>query len=497
MKVVLVELPFYTLLERSTYNFMLGLGYIASSLEQTEHSVSIVNGEALKLKAQKQLTSLLLPIQRLRLLVDNSLVGKQLPFLQEVMTTPSHPLWDTMIKNIADQKPDLIGLGLVTVKMTAAKLICQRIKKDIGNTLIVVGGPHPTALPLETLEQIPEVDYVVMGEGEETMKELCQYLNAPTTNGLHSIKGIAHRGKLGREPTINQPRELIQDLDSLPFPKRENPETLGYEKVEAIITGRGCPYQCKFCASNIAWRRRARYRSIDDVIEEIAMLKAHSGVKHIRIVDDTFPLSKRRVLEFSQKVKQDGLDNIEYSVGSRVDTIDEEMLAALRACNVTHMTFGVESGSPRILQQICKDITPEQVRRVMTLAKAAGISSHAFYMIGHPGETKQDIQMSKKLLSQSKSDSAELNMVTIYPKTGYAEAAIQRGKKLPSINESYRGFHQGNPIVNLTELTDKELQDEYVSFARLIMWHNSKNLLPTLVKKLKQPRRILKYLFGS
>lgn len=488
MKVVLLELPFYSLVGLPGM-FGVGLGYIASFLEQAGHGVSIINGDALKFKSAKQPISR--PMQRLRFFLSTSL--RHSVFLQEVMTNPRHYVWDAIINEVDKESPGVIGLSLLTVKMTGAKLICQRIKEDLGNIPIVLGGVHPTSLPVETLNQIPEADYVVVGEGEETIKELVQYLGAPATYALHSIKGLAYRNGLGK-PVINKPRELIQNLDSLPFPKRDiSTNKSGRSPEHMIITGRGCPYKCKFCASHVLWKRRVRYRTIDNVIEEIAMLKTYFGAKRIRIVDDTFTLSKKRVMEFSQAIRDNGLDSIEYSLGARVDTVDSEMVASLKACGVKEITFGIESGSPRILQEIGKDITPEQVKRTIALANAEKMTTWSYYMIGHPGETKQDIQQSKELLLQSKPTRASVNVVTVYPETGYAEFAASKNKKLLSIGDCYRGFHHLDPTVNLTELTDEELQHEYRSFSRLLTRYN---LRGGLLIFWRQPLRILNRLFS-
>jgi len=224
------------------------------------------------------------------------------------------------------------------------------------------------------------------------------------------------------------------------------------------------------------------------------MLKMLYGVRRIDIVDDTFTLSKKRVLEFSQGVKERGLDNIEYLVCSRVDTIDSEMLRALKDCGVKTVQFGVESGSPRILQEIGKDITPEQVVQALSLTNAEGLRSQAFYMIGHPGETKQDIHLSRQLVCKSKAKHTTLSMVTIYPSTGYAEIAVKKNLKLLSIGDYYKGFHQLSSTVNLTELTNKEIEIEYRSFISLIRRLNFTQSLINLHDFVSRLPQVVRYL---
>ena len=416
MKIVLALLPFYNLLEMPTY-FELGPAYIASFLNQAGATVSIINCASMKLKPETLMQTLSRPVSRLRFLLSTT--AQKVSLFEEVMSNPRHPLWETITGEIAKEKPDAIGLTLFTDRMTGAKIICKHIKANLGNIPIILGGMHPSSLPIETLNEIPEADYIVVGEGEETTKELIQYLDNPTPQGLQLIKGIAYRDDL-KGPIINERRELIHDLDSLPFPKR------GKGAEYMIITGRSCPYYCKFCASHVLWTRHVRYRSIDNVIEEINELKTHFGAKRIRIVDDTFTLSKKRVIEFSRKIREAKLNDIDYSIGSRVDTIDGEKIAALQACGVKEITFGIESGSPRILQRIAKGITPEQVKQVIALSNSRNLTTYTYYMIGHPGETKQDIDQSKQLLRQSKPTYAAINMVTIYPTTGYDDMAASR-----------------------------------------------------------------------
>jgi len=491
MKVVIVELPYHSLL-RWAAEPGVGAGYVASFLEQAGHSVSMINGEALGVELSKQ--TIWHPLDKLRPYLSHlSPSFKHLPPLyKEVMTNSRHYIWDNIIEQIRKGTPDVVGLGLVTVKMTGAKIICQRIKEELGDIPIVLGGIHPTSAPMETLNQVAEADFVVVGEGEETMRELLQYLSTPRKHELHSIRGLAYRDKYG-QPMVNEPRALIQNLDSLPFPKRETSQ--GRILRASVITGRGCPFHCEFCASHVIWKRRIRLRSIHNVLGEIDMLKSLFGVRRIDIVDDTFTLSKKRVLEFSQGVRERGLDSIEYAVCSRVNTIDSEMLHALKACGTRTVEFGVESGSPRILQEIGKDITPEQVMRAITLTNAEGLLSDTYYMIGHPGETKQDIQLSKQLVRKSKAKHVMLSMVTIYPQTGYAEIAASKNKRLLSINDYYKGFHQRSSTVNLTELTDKELELEYRSFISLITRLNLKYALLDFRSFLMRLPQIVRYLF--
>lgn len=482
MKVTLVLLPYYTLLGMPMF-FEIGPAYIAATLKDDGHDVSIINGEALEFQKKSAIQNLLQPVTRLRFMLNTS-IG-QSSFLEEVMSNPRNAVWDTIIERISKEKPDVIGLSVFTARLTAAKIISQRIKEDLGNIPIVLGGIHPSSLPVETLNDIPGADYVVMGEGEETIKELVTHLNNPTEGQIQMIKGLAYRDQDGN-PVLNEPREPIHDLDSLPFPLRDpGPEHM-------VITGRGCPFNCEFCASHVLWGRHVRHRSVDNVIKEISELKRHYGAERIRIVDDTFTISKKRVIEFSQKIQEAGLNDIAFSVGSRVDTIDEEMAAALRSCGVKIVSFGVESGSPRILENICKEITPEQVKKAVALANNEKMITHTYYMIGHPGETREDIELSKKLLREAKATYAALNIVTIYPKTGYAEAAAQRNFQPLSVNDLYKGVHQLGPTVNLTELSTEELEKEYHRFVRVVRYHNLKRSLLILTR---QPGLVLRRLF--
>jgi len=214
-------------------------------LEEAGHKVSIINGEALKVGQLNETIRRLMT--KLEYYLSTAL--KQMPPLyRDVMTNSRHHIWDIMIEQIGKENPDIIGLGLVTVKMTSAKIICQRIKEAFRNIPIVLGGIHPTSLPVETLNQIPEADFVVVGEGEETMGELLRYLGNQKEYKLHSIKGLAYRDSDG-VPIVNEPRALIENLDALPFPRRETGS--GKLLVGEIITGRGCPFRCKFCASHV------------------------------------------------------------------------------------------------------------------------------------------------------------------------------------------------------------------------------------------------------
>jgi len=218
------------------------------------------------------------------------------------------------------------------------------------------------------------------------------------------------------------------------------------------MTGRGCPFDCSYCASKNIWGRRIRLRSVSSIIDELRTLRdaavereakgeAGPGQRVLKIVDDTFTVSKPRTVELLERIVAEGLDCFEFTGGVRADTLDRTLVTKMKEANFKRVTLGVESGSPRILKMVRKGETNEDVIRAVGLLRDAGIYSHAFFMIGLPTETAEDIELSKKLIRDAQPDYVEVNMVTPYPGTDlYEQLAIGDPDK---IDRWRRWFHQG------------------------------------------------------
>jgi len=260
---------------------------------------------------------------------------------------------------IAEYQPDIIGITSVTMNYPIASSIlrdCKSVNKDI---ITVIGGPHVTFCPVETLNEAPWIDIVVRGEGEQTILDIIGGIK------LEDIDGIAFRSngiKLTGE------RNLIQDLDGLPLPARHLFPLSKYHALDchcSLVTGRGCPFSCIFCVGSKMGGRRARYRDPKLVVDEIEQCLAY-GFTEVNMEDDLLTLNPRHVYAFCDEIIARGL-KFNWSVFSRVDTVNPELLRKMQEAGCTWMLYGVESGNQQILDTVKKKITLEKIREGVRL----------------------------------------------------------------------------------------------------------------------------------
>jgi len=319
-------------------------------------------------------------------------------------------------KRLQDSPPLLVGISVMTPNMPAAAAIC-RLCVTLG-IRTVLGGPHPSALPEQTLAETG-ASFVISGEGEKPLTALVAALKAGSDTG--EIAGLTFRDCCGVR--VNPVGELL-NLDELPMPNRRflrlesytGNTTPGVLRHSAVIqTTRGCPYGCTFCASGVINRRTVRFRSMESVFAEIDDINS-LGFDHLTVEDDTFTLKPERVHALCNYLRQHH-PHLTWDCDSRVDAVSDELLQAMKNSGCLKIAFGVESGSSRILQSIDKGITVEQVRRAFNLAEKHGIATGAFYMIGFPDETAEDIRATEQLMRETGPDYLGLYTVVPYPGT--------------------------------------------------------------------------------
>jgi radical SAM superfamily enzyme YgiQ (UPF0313 family) len=289
----------------------------------------------------------------------------------------------------------IVGISSTTVAFHRALELAQALKARRSELPIVLGGPHITSNYRHAMGHA-EFDYGVVGEGERTLPELCAALE----NGspVADIPGVVYRH--GEELAVNPPRELIADLDPLPFPafdlvpdmRRYTPPPSNYMRlpVANVITARGCPSQCTFCDRNL-FGQRLRQRSAGNVADEIELLYRRYGVREIAFVDDTFTLGKKRIYEIFNLLDEREI-RIVWTCMSRVNGIDAELLTFMREHGCWHISFGIESGNEEVLRRIKKHISLQQVERAVALCRDAGIKTKGFFILGHPGETAETVR---------------------------------------------------------------------------------------------------------
>lgn len=357
---------------------------------------------------------------------------------------------------VKGEKPEIVGITTMTFTLIDVIDAVKAIKKKYPETKIVLGGPHVYIYPEETIK-IKEIDYIVMGEGEEPLKELLD--NMRDARNLYNIKGIVFKDDNKIVNTGQQ--ELIKDLDQLPFPSRRLTPYKKYTSVLAkqspvttMFTSRGCPFKCLFCdrphLGKLFRAHSARY--VVDEMEECQKM----GIKEIFIYDDTFGVDRQRVLDICGELTRRGI-KIDWDIRTRVNTVDEEILKALKNAGCQRIHYGVEAGTQKILDVLRKGITIEMVERAFKLTKKAGIEALAYFMIGSPTETKEDILQTINFMKKINPDYVHITIATPYPATDLYRMGLEQ-KVLP--RDYWREFAE-NPVSDFKPyFWEKELSKE-------------------------------------
>jgi len=342
----------------------------------------------------------------------------------------TYPKIEQEIKKI---NPDLIGITVPTPAFAQVLEICRIIKQEISKDIItVLGGPHPTALPKETIAE-EDIDICVVFEGEIAFTELINALDKKTS--LKEVKGVLFKDNEG-EVIETGVREPIKDLDSLPFPARDffdtdlyfPPPTKRISKWKAgnMITSRGCPYQCTYCMASFMWQRKVRFRSIGDVIREIEECINKYRIREFNFHDELFTVNKKRTIEFCQEVVKRKLD-IAWVCMIRVDFADEETLREMKKAGCRKIMFGFESGSQMILDKMKKRVALEKAEEAVRVVKKVGIKTAGNFMIGNIGETVETIRQTIDLAKKLNTDTMAFFVASPYPGTEFYQTAKKNG----------------------------------------------------------------------
>jgi len=332
-----------------------------------------------------------------------------------------------LLNRIESNSPVAVGLTAYTNTINNAHMIAGDIKREFPELPLIIGGPHSTAIPYETLEEFPFFDIVVIGEGEETLLYLLKSFLA--NSPIQNIKGIAYRKK--DRIIIGHKRELISDIDTIPFPKREMIITdrndrhfsrgilMSNKYIASMYTSRGCAFDCIFCAVNRSYSgdiKRIRFRSVENVNEEIVLCAKKYGYRHICFQDDSFTLNKTRLYPIADKLKELCLT---WNCDVRSNAIDRDTLVYMKKCGCVKVSIGVESGSQKVLDLIQKKITVEQVKNAFRLCHEVGIKiKEGTFIIGsHPDETIEDIEKTMALIREIKPDFVSLSIGVPFPGT--------------------------------------------------------------------------------
>lgn len=355
---------------------------------------------------------------------------------------------ENFFESVRKEKPLVIGFSCMTPHISHAAKMAKLIKKYFPQVLTVIGGVHATAIPKQTLDEFPQFDLIVLGEGEQTLLELYQKIS--DSQSIKDLRGVAFRE--AHSVIVNPARPFIEDLDQVPFPERNLLDIKFYKKshvsrgfsrkvtnIAEIMCSRGCPYNCIFCASKIIHSKKVRYRSAGNIITEMGELINEHGVKHFSFLDDNLTI-KYEILEAVCRYMQSR--NVTFDCFVRVNDIDEKKMAIMVAGGCKKISFGIESGSPRILKLLKKGTTLEQVDNAFRISRKAGLPTiEATFMIGiHPDETIEDIEMTKKLIYKLRPDILCVFIGVPFPGTELNKIMKERGLLVKENWDEFRLF---------------------------------------------------------
>ena len=373
---------------------------------------------------------------------------------------------------ISKKNPSIIGLTATTPMINRSIKFADLIKIINPEVKIMIGGPHVTAMAEDTLAHANSIDLAIRGEGELTMLEVVKEFDN-TNPDLSKILGITYRSSQGIRS--NNPRPLIENLDILPFPARDllpikkyRPSIKWYNRMPftTMFTSRGCPFNCIFCDSHLTFGHITRYRSAQNVLDEIQELIEKYKIKDLIFYDDTFTLNKKRTIEICDGIVERGL-NITWGCLSRVNTANEEMLLKMKKAGCHMISFGVESGSERMLRIIRKGITLQQSESALRNTRQVGIDSTATFVIGIPGETRESICETIDFAKKINPTYAQFFRAVPYPGTELSTMLSREGKVLNNSWEQY--METSNvPMIEIDGINSHELEqmskDAYKKF---------------------------------
>lgn len=367
-------------------------------------------------------------------------------------------------KVIFNFRPHLLGITSMHDEKKEVHAVAGFIKKTMPGLKIIVGGPYPSADYDEVLKD-KNIDFAVVGEGEEVIDELigdlfCGYQN------LSNIKGLAYKEQ--GYVRFNGEREFIQNLDRLSFPawdlinlndyfyakKRalENPFQI-YKRAVPILSSRGCPYRCTYCHS--IFGKKFRARSPENIVEEIELLYNSYGVREIEFLDDSFNIDKTRAKNiFDLIIKKNINIKICFSNGIRIDRIDGELFKLMSKSGVYRINYGIESVSKRIQKMIKKDLNIDLVKSIIDETLKNKMLCGAFFMMGFPTETEEEITETLRFAFSSRLHTAVFAIVTPFPNTEIYNQFVLRKK----INSNVDFSNTSEVALNLCKVSNKKLQ---------------------------------------
>ncbi len=371
------------------------------------------------------------------------------------------------VDQILRAEPDIIGFSCPTASVGNAARIAAAAKGMRPRSLVLIGGPHVTALPVETLRRYPVFDYGVMGEGERVLVRLLDALEGRLD--LRRVNGIVYRD--GAEVRANPSAEFIENLDELPFPAYDllpsfpeayRPAFLNYLRgpTASLTSSRGCPQTCTFCDRSV-FGNRYRYFSEDYLLELISSLVRRNGIRQLIFCDDQFAASRPRLERLFEGVARQNLV-LRWNCDARADSVDPKLLKLMKRAGCWMISYGIESGSQEILDGVEKRIELERVEQALRWTREAGIRAKGLFMIGYREETDRSLKQTLSFIQRSPLDEINLSFVTPYPGT----ELYRQVRGSPDFSENWEKMNALHCVLRPTGVSCRDLERAYAALIR-------------------------------
>ena len=379
-------------------------------------------------------------------------------------------------------RPDIVGIScLFSGKFRGTVFISEVVKESNHDCPVVIGGLHPTVFAHEVIEKISSVDFVIIGEGEESFGDLLKSILGKLP--LSNVDGLCYRDK--KKIHTNPKTCYIQKLDNLPLPAWdlinfddyaiddqtwdtfwENPRGYPLRYRMPLLTSRSCPMQCRFCAMHLVHGKKIRFRSVDHCLQEIEWLYHKFGINYFSIIDDNFILKKSRLIELANEiVKRNIKMYLDTPSGISMHFFDKDILEALKAMGLLRLFFAVESGSDYIREQVMhKKLSRKKIYECSELVRnEKDILVRGFFVIGMPQETKQTLQASWDMLKEIYIDDVSIHFATPFPGTPLYKEVVQNDLLVVPQQDAFFAddFQQSSdtPFIKLYNLETDKLID--------------------------------------
>jgi radical SAM superfamily enzyme YgiQ (UPF0313 family) len=452
LRILFVSPPYARFLGLGNSRFPLSFGAMGTMLSINGHAVAIYDAD-----------------------FDRDLVGKAGTYeytfstqrkIQEALQDRDNFVWKEIERTIKSFNPDVIGITTMTSKYPMVVRIAETAKSINRDIKVVIGGHHSTIFGAKLLQN-NNIDFAVIGEGEMTFLELVNRLCEPTPR-FSSINGLIYKED-GRVVT-NNPRELLKNLDVLPIANRDLMINEGYVSENNIMVSRGCPFNCSYCGAQVIWKRNVRRRSVQNIIREIEYLFQRGTSRNINFWDDTFTGDRRYVAELMTALQK--FKGLTFSCITRLDVIDLEILQQLKSSGCNVILFGIESGNNSILQKMNKKMTCEFIQQRIALINSVGIPWMGFFIMGYPGETKEQMLETLAFMKKLNPSYAEINIFNPLPGTRTWDELEAQGLVSSDLDFSQHSQSSTENFFTGGNMTRREFKELALFMAREFDAHN-------------------------